>query len=32
MFNESMGTNYLEGEEANRYSTFIGGHPVFSPF
>ena len=31
-FNESVDTNYLEGEEENTYSMFLGGWSTFLPF
>ena len=31
-FNKIMDANYLEGEEENMYSTFLGGWSTFSTF
>ena len=31
-FNGTMNSNYLEGEEENKYSTFLGGRLTFSTF
>ena len=32
MFNGIMDANYLEGEEENGYSTFLGGWLTFSTY